>query len=447
MNKISNIVVNVCRIILAATLILSGFVKAIDPRGTQYKIEDYLSALSLPGVMPEWMALTLSILLSALEFCLGVFLLMAIHRRTVSRLTLLLMAFMTVVSLWLWIANPVSDCGCFGDAIHLTNGQTLLKNIVLLVAAIVVCWRPLSMVRFISKTNQGIVINYTALFIVATSLYCLYNLPLFDFRPYHVGADIRKGMEIPETEEQPQFETTFILEKDGERKEFTLDNYPDSTWTFIDSKTVMTHEGYVPPIHDFSIERIDTGDDITEEVLADTSYTFLLVAPMLENASDSDFGEIDQIYEYSQDNGYAFYCLTSSGDSGIERWRNLTGAEYPFCTCDATTLKTIIRSNPGLLLLKGGQVIRKWSHHFLPTAEALSAPLHQLPIGHLPEESPLRKIAKILLSFAVPLLALTIADRLWAWTRWLKRKRTTPKTPQGPQSPDSPKGPDSLYRP
>ncbi|MBO4659618.1 MAG: DoxX family protein [Prevotella sp.] len=435
MKKISSILVNVCRIILAVTLILSGFVKAIDPLGTQYKIQDYLSALSLPGLLPEWAALTLSILLSALEFCLGVFLLMAIHRRTVSRLTLLLMAFMTVVSVWLWIANPVSDCGCFGDAIHLTNGQTLLKNVVLLLAAIVVCRYPLRMVRFISKTNQNIVINYTAIFIVAVSLYCLYALPLFDFRPYHVGADIRKGMEIPDTEEQPQFETTFILEKDGVRKEFTLADYPDSTWTFIDSKTVMTMEGYVPPIHDFSIERIDTGDDITEEVLADTSYTFLLISPMLEKASDSDFGDIDQVYEYCQDNGYAFYCLTSSDDSGIERWRDLTGAEYPFCTCDATTLKTIIRSNPGLLLLRDGQVVRKWSHHFLPNAEELNAPLPQLAIGHLPKGSPLKKIAKILLWFAIPLLALTIADRLWAWTHWLRRKRKKEESPQSPENP------------
>ena len=396
--KISALLVNLCRLVLALTLILSGFVKAIDPLGTQYKIQDYLSALSMPGLLPDWMTLTMSIVLSALEFSLGIFLLFAIHRRLVSRLTLALMAIMTVISLWLWLANPISDCGCFGDAVHLTNGQTLLKNLVLLAAALVVSRYALKMVRFISKTNQGIVINYTVVFIVATSVYCLYDLPLFDFRPYHVGADIRKGMEIPDSAEQPQFETTFIMEKDGVRKEFSLAD-------------------------DFALERIDTGDDITDEVLADTNYTFLLVAPLLEYASDSNFGNIDQIYEYSQDHGYGFYGLTSSDENGIAHWRDLTGAEYPFCQCDATTLKTIIRSNPGLLLLKNGQVVRKWSHNFLPRAEELTAPLDQLSIGHLPEENPMSKIAKILLYFAIPLSILTIADRLWAWTRWLQRRK------------------------
>ena len=433
MNKISGIITNVCRLVLSVTLILSGFVKAIDPLGTQYKIQDYLSALSLPNLLPDWMTLGMSVGLSALEFCLGIFLLMAIHRRLTARATLVLMAVMTVISLWLWIANPVSDCGCFGDAIHLTNGQTLLKNVVLLAAAVVVSWRPLRMVRFISKTNQGIVISYSILFIVAVSTYCLYDLPLFDFRPYHTGADIRQGMEIPDSAEQPQFETTFIMEKDGVRKEFSLADYPDSTWTFVDSKTVMTREGYVPPIHDFSIERIDTGDDITEDVLNDTSYTFLLISPLLERASDSNFGNIEQIYEYSQDHGYAFYCLTSSDEAGMERWRELTGAEYPFCRCDATTLKTIIRSNPGLLLLKGGKVIRKWSHNFLPDEEELTAPLDQLPLGQLPKGTTLQRITNILLYFVVPLLVLTIADRLWAWTRWLKRKKKK-KTDKAPEA-------------
>lgn len=421
--KISSPLVNLCRLVLALTLILSGFVKAIDPLGTQYKIQDYLNALSVPGLLPDWLTLSLSVGLSALEFCLGIFLLFAIHRRLVSRLTLVLMVFMTLVSLWLWLANPISDCGCFGDAVHLTNGETLLKNVVLLAAAIVVSCYALRMVRFISKTNQGIVIHYTVLFILATSLYCLYDLPLFDFRPYHVGADIRKGMEIPDSAEQPQFETTFIMEKNGVRKEFGLADYPDSTWTFVDSKTVMTKEGYQPPIHDFVIERLDTGDDITEEVLADTSYTFLLVAPLLERASDSNFGTIDQIYEYSLEQGYGFYCLTSSTESGIEQWRDLTGAEYPFCQCDATTLKTIVRSNPGMLLLKDGRVIRKWSHNFLPSPDALNAPLSQTALGHLPEDLAIKKIVKILLYFGLPLLALTIADRLWAWTRWVRRKR------------------------
>ena len=385
---------NICRFVLAATFIFSGYVKAIDPLGTQYKLQDYAEAagqlsiinyqLSIASLFPDWLTLGGSIALSALEFCLGIFLLFAIQRRLVSRLTLVFMVVMTLVTLWLVIANPIEDCGCFGDAVKLTNGQTFAKNIVLLILAIVVAWQPLRMVRFIPKSMQSIVINAAIIFIVASSLWSLYTLPPFDFRPYHVGASIREGMEIPEDAPQPKFETTFLMEKDGIQKEFSLDNYPDSTWTFIDSKTIEIEKGYVPPIHDFSIVLItqpsspntqhptpNIGDDITEQVLNDPNYTILLISPHLEQADDTNFGEINLIHEYAQEHGIAFYCLTASTEKPISRWIEMTGAEYPFCTTDETTLKTMIRSNPGLMLLRDGKIVGKWSHNRLPNAETM----------------------------------------------------------------------------
>lgn len=421
-NKLKTISTNVCRLLLGVTFILSGYVKAIDPLGTQYKIEDYLEALAWQGMVPDWMTLGVSVVLSALEFCLGVFILLAIRRRVVSKITLVFMAIMTVVTLWLAIANPISDCGCFGDAIKLSNTETLLKNIVLLGCAIVTAIWPTRMWRFISRSNQWIVFNYTIFFIIVSSLYCLYKLPLFDFRPYHVGANIQQGMVIPEGAEQPTFETTFLLKKNGVTKEFTLDNYPDSTWTFVDSKTIQTAQGYVPPIHDFSIQT-QQGDDLTQEVLNDTSYTFLLISPHLEYADDSNFGDIDRIYEYAQTYNYPFYCLTSSTDSHIKRWQNLTGAEYPFYMTDETTLKTIIRSNPGLLLLKKGTIIRKWSHNDLPKEADMQRPLNEEVIGQMPANSVPTRITEIFLWFILPLMLLTIADRLWAWSKWLKFKK------------------------
>lgn len=357
---------NACRFLLAAVFIFSGYVKSIDPLGTQYKIEDYVESLELSGVVPEWLMLTASLSVSTMEFCLGVLLLFAIRRRMVSRLTLLFMAFMTLVSLWLVIFDPIDDCGCFGDAVKLTNGETFAKNIVLLGAAVVIWRRPLLMPRFVTLRWQWIVTNVMVLFILCSEMWCLYDLPLLDFRPYHVGADIRKGMEIPPGATLPKFDTVFILEKNGVRREFSLADYPDSTWTFIDSRTVQTEEGYEPPIHDFSITDRKTGEDITADVLVFKGYTFLLISPHLEKADDSVFGEIDTIYEYAQEHGYRFYCLTASSDKAIEHWCDITGAEYDFCITDATTLKTMIRSNPGLMLLKDGVVVGKWSHNRLP---------------------------------------------------------------------------------
>ena len=407
---------------LALTFILSGYVKAIDPLGTQYKLNDYAAAMHLSEYIPDWLTLTGAIALAMTEFALGIFMLFAIRRHLVSRLMTAMMVMMTLITVWIFIANPVKDCGCFGDAIKLTNGETLLKNIVLLAAAIVTAMRPLDMARLISKSNQWIVTNYTLVYIVCTSLYCLYALPTFDFRPYHIGADIKKGMEIPEGAEQPEFETTFILKKNGQTREFTLDNYPDSTWEFVDSKTIQTRQGYEPPIHDFSLTDTKTGEDITDNVLSHKGYTFLLISRSLAYADDSNFGDIDQIYEYASEHNIPFYCVTASTDSDINRWRDLTGAEYPFCTADETTLKTIIRSNPGLLLLKDATIIGKWSHNQLPDPDELTASPDKLPIGQQPDDGVTGKLIKVLLTFLLPLTLLTIADRLWAWSKWVRNK-------------------------
>ncbi|WP_370790078.1 BT_3928 family protein [Leyella stercorea] len=424
MQKLRITAVNVCRFVLAATFIFSGYVKAIDPLGTLYKLKDYAAAMSLNGLLPDWALVGVAIALGALEFALGVFMLFAVRRHVVSRITLAFMTAMTALTLWIFVADPVKDCGCFGDALKLTNGETLLKNIVLSACAALVAWRPVDMARFISRSNQWIVRYYTVAYIVITSVYCLYTLPIFDFRPYHVGMNIKQGMEIPEGAEQPEFESTFLLRKNGETREFTLDNYPDSTWEYVDTRTVQTKKGYEPPIHDFALTSCDTGEDITEQVLTKKGYTFLLVSPRLAVADDSNFGDIDQIYEYAEENGADFYCVTASANDEIERWRDLTGAEYQFCNADETTLKTMIRSNPGLMLLKDGTIIDKWSHNALPQTDDLTAPLHRLTIGKAQNDSTTKRLLIVLLTFFLPLSALTLADRLWAWSKWIRNKQS-----------------------
>ena len=425
--RLLKMTVNLCRIIVALTFIFSGFVKAIDPIGLQYKLQDYLGAIGIPGFLPDWMLLIMAVLLAAVEFCMGIFLLFAIQRRLISKLIVVFMSIMTLITVWLVVANPVKDCGCFGDALHLTNTETLVKNIILLGCSIVIMRRPLAMFRFISESNQWIVINYTIVFIFVCSGLSLYYLPLFDFRPYRIGTNIPRGMEIPKDAEQPLFETTFIMEKGGQRKEFTLNDYPDSTWKFIDSKTVQVKEGYIPPIHDFSIADRKTGKDLTDSVLRHKGYTFLLIAPYLERADDSNFGDIDQLYEYAQTYNIPFYCLTASTAKAIQRWRDITGAEYPFCITDETTLKTIVRSNPGLLLLKDGTIINKWSHNQLPNGAKLLLPITQSALGKMPQDSVPGKILEIILWFILPLTLLTLADRLWAWSKWVRLKEKKDK--------------------
>ena len=217
---------NFCRFALGIVFIFSGFVKADDPYGTVYKIEDYFSAFGWTDYVPSLAPLFLSCLMAVLEFTLGVYLFFGIRKKLTSIATALVMLLMTPFTLYLALANPVSDCGCFGDAIVLTNWETFWKNVLLLFFALWLYFNNSLILRFISKKSQWLISLYSILYSVSVVAYCIIYLPIFDFRPYYVGANIRQQMEIPEGEEPPVYETTFILEKDGVRKEFTLDNYP-----------------------------------------------------------------------------------------------------------------------------------------------------------------------------------------------------------------------------
>ena len=419
------VITTVCRFVLAVVFIFSGFVKAIDPLGTQYKIQDYLDAFGWTGVFPEFVPFVASALLGMLEFCLGVYLFFGIRRIIAPRAVVAMMAVMTPLTFWLAWDHPVSDCGCFGDAVILTNWETFGKNVVLLAMSLVVLkWRrrlfPLATTRF-----DWLIALYGFLYILCMTVYCYRHLPVFDFRPYYVGANIQQGMSIPEGEEPTEFETRFVLQKDGVEKEFTLENYPDSTWTFVDSKTVVKKQGYEPPIHDFSMIRYDDGEDITEQVLADEGYTFLLVAHQLGQANQSRMDLINELYDYCLEYGFAFYCLTSSSDEDILKWLEDTGAEYPFCLMDNITLKTMVRFNPGLMLLKKGTVVGKWSIIDIPDEYQLVGPLEQLPMGEANRPSFVYRLIGVLMWFAFPLFLMCMADL--SWERYRKKRELLQK--------------------
>ena len=404
------VVVNLCRFVLGGTFIFSGFVKAIDPLGSFYKIQDYLVAFGMGEWFPFYAMLFFAILLSAIEFCIGIFLFMGIRRRLASSLALLLMCVMTPLTLYLAIADPVSDCGCFGDAVVLTNWQTFGKNVFLLFAAIVVFRERKQLIRFVTLKVEWMVSLYTILYIFVLSFGCLKDLPILDFRPYRIGINIVEGMEVPEGAEPSIFETRFVLEKDGNRQEFGLEDYPDSTWTFIEARTILKKKGYEPPIHDFSLLEVETGEDITERVLSDDGYTFLLIAHRIEEADDSNIDLVNEVYDYCVEYGYTFYGVTSSSEEEIEYWCDRTGAEYPFCQMDDITLKTIIRSNPGLLLLKHGTILNKWSNNRLPDEYDLTDSLDKLELGQQKDVDDWRTIGYVVLWFVVPLMLIVALD-------------------------------------
>ena len=409
--NVKKILVEVSRIILGCIFVFSGFVKAVDPLGSTYKFQDYLTAFGMDFL--NFTTLPASFFLSAFEFSLGVFLLLAIYRRFTTIMTLLLMSFMTCLTFYSAITNPVTDCGCFGDALILSNWDTFYKNIVLMVfTVIVLLWYKLMSPVF-SKRNVSFVAFYTIVFILGVSVYCYRNLPILDFRPYKIGNNIPEQMIRPEGAAQDVYETTFIYEKDGKKQTFTLDNYPanDPSWTFVDSKSVLKEKGYTPPIHDFTITTM-IGDDITDEILADTSYTFLLVSHKLDKANDADADKINELYDYAQKYNYGYYMLTASTPDQIIEWAENTGAEYRICTTDEITLKTIVRSNPGMMLIKNGNIINKWAYRNLPDGDAIESPLNETSIGAIPPNKDVQKILYCTIILIVPIALVFALERI-----------------------------------
>lgn len=421
-NAVIKIGVELSRILLGATFIFSGFVKSVDPMGTVYKIQDYLLAFGLPGL--EKLALGFSIILCAGEFCLGMFMLLGLYRKWTSRLLFLVMLFMTPLTLYLAIANPVKDCGCFGDALIITNWQTFFKNIVLLICSIVVLkWH-----ERITNLFTGKFYWFAGLYIVVVAIgFCLYNYynePIIDFRPYKIGNNIPELMSVKE-EKAPVYKNILVYEKNGEKKEFTEEDYPwqDSTWVFVDRISKLIKEGKEPVIQDFSITRlyfnssrtaIDDEENMTKELLADDNYTFLMVAYSLSDMDETYLSRFEDVNNYAQEHNYKFYCLTSSPKDIILQLERENVTNFDFCTADERVLKTMVRSNPGLLLLKDGIIVDKWADRNVPNEVQLNKPIQELSISqiHKNMENSKNVVYKFILILILPLLGIKLFDAL-----------------------------------
>ncbi len=372
-----NILKHTSRILLGIVFVFSGYVKAVDPLGFAYKFTDYFTAFGMPWLEP--VAFPLAIILTTLEFVVGLMLLTNVFMRYASWLVAAFMAVFTPLTLYLALQEMltghemVHDCGCFGDAWVLTNWETFMKNIILVVPTVIVF---IKRETFYSSFNQKTESSLFAMFVVVglwINIHCYRHLPFHDFRPYKIGTNIPAGMAIPEGAPQAKFDTYLYYSKDGKTQEFTLQNYPqDTTWKFVDSKNIQTAKGYEPPIHDFSIVS-DAEGDITEQVLADTNYNVLVVAYSLPRTSYSNLDKVDALYDYCSQSNMGFHALSASTKEEIARFRDETGAKYPFYGTDPITLKTIIRANPGIVLLKGGTVINMWHGNDLPSVNELKA--------------------------------------------------------------------------
>ena len=367
------LVKNLCRIIVGIVFIYSGFVKGIDPLGSDYKFTDYFNAFGM-----GWMNATtlfFSFALSLAEFLIGTALLFNLWVSRMAWGSLLFMAFFTPLTLVLALTNPVSDCGCFGDAMILTNWQTFWKNIILFLLAIMIFVYRKEYKSSLSLMGQFSFLTLAGAGMLCLSIYCYRHLPVLDFRPYAVGKNITEGMRLPEGAKPDQYEVTlkYKNKQTGEIRSFTEENYPwqdTLNWEYESSSERLVKKGYITPIHDLVIEHPTLGN-ITEEILEDDNYTILAVAYNL-NQSDTQYQPaINRLAEYAREKGIRFYGLTSSTERDIEAYKKRNHVPYEFCTAGEIQLKTMIRSNPGVIILREGTILDKWAGKDVPDVKEL----------------------------------------------------------------------------
>ncbi len=439
---------NLSRIIVGIVFTFSGFVKSVDPLGTTYKFQDYFEAFGMEWLSP--MALLLSILLNGMEFIVGLCLFFNVRTPIATLGSLIFMLIFTPLTLFIAIENPVSDCGCFGDALVIDNWTTFYKNCFIVVLAFLIYAKRKDFYSLFAAKVENVIVGILVVFVFGFQLFNYSYLPVLDFRPYKKGANMYLDMQVPyykfidatytELEDsipdailekleqlknkqfptlpenesdseasdkelynaiveaigeadaqtygvriknaakvpQPEFETTIFYSKNDVVKGFGLDNLPDTSWIWKETKNIMISKGYEPPIHDFNIKTtgkfgetgFPEGEDITKEMLQ-RDYFFMLVAYDLKTADIEAFTELSEIVDYAKNQKIEFLCLTATSGDELEEFKIKNQTPMMFCNADKTMLKTIVRSNPGLVLIKKGVVIEKWHYNELPNLETI----------------------------------------------------------------------------
>ncbi|MDW8392953.1 MAG: hypothetical protein RMK52_01775 [Chitinophagales bacterium] len=376
-------------ILLGLFFIFSGFVKAVDPIGFGYKLDEYFDVFSEQTAAWPWissaflwmknLSLPLAVILVVLELLLGWMAIFFIRMPLVITSMLLLMIFFTFLTGYAWYTNKIADCGCFGDAIKLTPAQTFYKDVVLLVLLV-----PLFIVRRKLKPLFRPVLANLVLLIglfgsVYLPIYCLRHLPIIDFRPYKVGNNLREQMTLPPDAKPTVYKTylTYRNKETGEIRDYPSDNFPwnDSvwvaTWEFVTSRSELVQQGDQPRITDFHVWDASR-NEVTQQILDERSgYHFWLVAYDLNKSSRKAAERIRALAAECDRQGIPFIGLTATPQEQTEPIRHELQWAFPFYFADATVLKTIIRSNPGLVLLEGPVVRAMWHHNDISDLETI----------------------------------------------------------------------------
>ncbi|MFD2513098.1 BT_3928 family protein [Pontibacter locisalis] len=347
-----------CWLFVGVLFIFSGLIKINDPVGTAIKLEEYFEVFSV-DIAPffkslEPFALFFSIFLSALEIVLGVALLIRWKLKEVLVALLVMIVFFTFLTFYSAYFNKVTDCGCFGDAIKLTPWESFTKDIVLLIMILVLLFTRKYLEPLVRPTVGATVTALTAILSVGIGWYAYEHLPYVDFRAYKVGNNIPSLMQA-----SAPLRYKYIMTKNGEEQEF--EEYPtDQSYTFKQMVAINPEDG--PKITDFNVWN-DQGD-FTQEVLS--GKKLIIIVHNVAKADKDNLDDINELVKAAEKQGITPLVVTSSSGQDFEVFRHEANLAVPYFYGDGTVLKTIIRSNPGILLLQDGTVKGKWHHNDTP---------------------------------------------------------------------------------
>ena len=366
------VLVNIARGFVGGLFIFSGLVKAIDPKGLSYKMQEFFEVWARDGFLPKLMntfnehSLTFSIVIITLEVFLGLALLVGWQKKMTTWLLLLLTLFFTFLTAFVLFTGKIKACGCFGDCIPLTPTQTFTKDIILLVLEVLLLmghkfiqplFKPIICTAILAMAISGVLFLQT---------YVQHHLPLKDCLPFKVGNNILELRKMPKDAVPDKFDYTFVYQKNGEKKEFGVNNIPDSTWQFVDRKQTLIQKGKnnIPLINDFSFTT-ESGNDTTEAILGQEGEYYLMYTSLFDEIKNPAKDWMEDIILLIKANtlNKKLFIVTTQIEQSKKRYQVFIEGKkitQPIFTCDATALKTVARSNPTLYLMNGSIVKQKW---------------------------------------------------------------------------------------
>lgn len=435
-NHFISLITWLIRLLTGGTFIFSGFVKAIDPWGTLYKVNDYLGAMGL-SIWPNLVLVSVFLLFAA-EFIIGVFLVFGCFRRSAVWCCMAFMCIMLPLTLWIAISDPVADCGCFGDALIISNWATFWKNVVLTLFAVWLIRYNKTAGYLITPALQWIALVTSGLFISIIGLIGYIYQPLLDFRPYREDTPIME--DTPDEDVEGDF--IFIYEKNGIRKEFTEDDIlpdEDEGWEFVERRRTGNIDRSKLNVSEKNLRLWDDRGtlDVTEDVISNEGQQLLLLMPDLRSVSIATTWKINSLYNWAEKNNIDMIAAVSGSLGDIENWKDLSMPEYEIYSADDTAIKEVARGNPAVVFLSDGIVVWKSTLRAINIDDFMSPETSEDPMSfRRDDEAILSNLSFLYLAVMAVLVMLSFMPKL---NRVFGRKRNKDKT-----SADSDKTQDSA---